>query len=897
MTRPCSAPLLLTLACLLIASSSASAAGVPTGRLPRDVVPQKVGLELRIDPAGDGLSGRALIEVDVARSTDTFWLHGRDLTIERAQWRTDSGEVLPLQVEVADAAAGVLKVQAPAALATGHARLEIDYSAPYGRNMQGAYKVRLGEADYVLTQMEPLGARSAFPGFDEPSFKTPWEISLVVPETMQAFANTTQIGKDKVQDGWKKLRFAPTEKLPSYLVAFAVGEYDVVPWADIPPNAVRKTPLPLRGIAAKGRGKDMGYALRNTAQIVAALEAYFDTPYPFDKLDLLAAPDFSFGAMENAGLIVYRDTLLLNVDRAPTLLRQNYWGTHTHELAHQWFGNLVTMPWWDDIWLNEAFATWMAAKVVHELKPEFHADRKLLEASLAAMAEDSLAATRRIHEPVHDHTDALAAFDGITYQKGGAMLSMFESYLGPERFRAAVRAHMRQFARANATSGDLMRSLAARSDQASALQEAFASFTDQPGVPFLRTRLDCEGGKAALAIEQSRYLPLGSGASAAQRWSIPVCVRYAQGGATRRQCELVDAAQDRIELAGTGCPAWVHPNADGAGYYRFALAPDDQRALDAGFAALNEREQRVHADSLVAAYRSGALSNEAFLAASARLAGSEVREVALAPAATLEWMVEHAAVDAAQREALRAWIVRTYQPRLDALGLDARSGDGDEVRLLRKELIRLLVDLGRAPALRATLAARGRRVLGMDGDGTLQADAVESDQRDVALQMAAELGGEAEFDAMQRHLRASQDSLLRGQLLWAMGSASSEALRARARALALDVSIKSGEVSRLIFPQFRRPESRAEVRTWFRANFEPLFVKVPLPFQSNLPGWDAWEMCSEDAAKDLDARYRERMAKVEAGPRTLAQTTEEVRLCATLRAHHARGGFGSMLAP
>lgn len=876
---------LLAVACLWATAQAAD--DVPRGRLPRTVTPEHVALELRMDPRQAGFSGKTFIDVTIHQATDVIWLHGRKLEFDKASVRLPGGEEIPLQVEVADAAGGVLKLTAPAALPRGKARLDFAYRAKYDQQLQGAYQVKVGEDAYVMTQMEPLGARSAFPGFDEPSFKVPWDVSLVVPVDQVAIANTAQIGRDKVEDGWHTLRYATTQNLPSYLIAFAVGPWDVVQHADIPPNAVRKTPLKLRGIASKGRGKEMSYALDHTAEIVAALETYFDSPFPFDKLDLLAAPDYSFGAMENAGLIVYRETLMLGVDKASTQTRQSYWGTHTHELAHQWFGNLVTMPWWDDIWLNEAFATWMASKIVHQLKPEFHADRKLLQSSLVAMSEDSLASTRRIHEPVHAWTDVLSAFDGITYQKGGAVLSMFESWLGEAKFREAVRLHLRKFARGNATSLDLMNSIAAQGEAPGEVQAAFASFTDLAGVPFLRTDLECrDGAKPTLIVRQHRYLPLGSKAADGQTWGIPVCVRYPDGADTKKQCELIDAVTRSITLDTDACPAWLHPNADGAGYYRFAVAADDQAALDAAFAQLNDREQRVYADSISAAFRNGALDVEAYFAVLPRLAESASREVVIAPSGDLEWLWDSGARDATQRASYEQRIAKIYQPRLDKLGLDAALGDDDETRLLRQNLIALLADTGRVPALRDELAKRGRRVLGVDGDGRLKADAAAPDVRGAALKMAGALGGQAEFEAAKRHFLASQDQQLRAQLLTAMGMASTPALQARAREFALDPAVKSGEVGHVLLAQFGEPAARTAARTWYRENFEKVFAKAPQVWQARLPAFDATGLCSEKDAVGLHARYHERMAKVEGGPREMAQAEEAVRLCAALRARH-----------
>ena len=289
-----------------------------------------------------------------------------------------------------------------------------------------------------------------------------------------------------------------------------------------------------------GRGGELAHALAETPRILAALEAWFGVAYPFDKLDLVAAPDFAFGAMENAGLIVYQERLLLIGEASPTALRQAFFGVHAHELAHQWFGNLVTPPWWDDLWLNEAFATWLATKLTAQLEPAFRAELRALEGVRWAMAEDGLATSRRIAEPIRDFRDVISAFDGVTYQKGGAVLAMFESYLGAERFRGALRAHVRRFAGGNATSADLIDSLAAASDDAPAFRRAFASFLDQPGTPLLDVALACGGARPALRVRQQRALPLGSTAAPAQRWGVPLCVRLGAPGGTSKHCALIE---------------------------------------------------------------------------------------------------------------------------------------------------------------------------------------------------------------------------------------------------------------------------------------------------------------------------------------------------------------------
>src|SRR6185312_11632019 len=243
-------------------------------------------------------------------------------------------------------------------------------------------------------------------------------------------------------NGMTRTVFAPTKALPTYLVAFAVGPFDIVDGGTVPPNAWRKTPLPLRGIAAKGQGEHIRYALSLTPKIVTALENYFRIGFPFAKLDSFAVPDFSAGAMENAGAITYREQYLLMSRDAPIEQRRRGLTTQAHEIAHQWFGDLVTPKWWDDIWLNESFATWMENKIAQVVRPDQDYSEETLRSSLGVMRLDELPSARHIHNPVRTPDDIDNAFDDITYSKGGAVLSMFESFVGREEFEKGIHAYL-----------------------------------------------------------------------------------------------------------------------------------------------------------------------------------------------------------------------------------------------------------------------------------------------------------------------------------------------------------------------------------------------------------------------------------------------------------------------
>jgi alanyl aminopeptidase len=869
----------------LVQSAPAQAADdVPTGPLPRNVVPSEVALQLTIDPTQARFSGHVDLSVDVASATDTIWMHGRGLNITKAVYMPANGNNQVLTAQEVDVS-GVLKLTAPKQIAAGKGLIAIDYDAPFGE-LQGAYKVKPDGRDYVMTQMEPLGARTAFPGFDEPSFKQPWRMSMIVPDGDVAVANGAETSTTDLDGPMKKVVFEKTEALPSYLIAFAVGPWDVVAGPDIAPNGARTTPIKLRGVAANGQGGKMEYSLKHTPEIVRALEDYFGIPYPFGKLDNLAAPDFWAGAMENAGLIVYRDSLMFPNEESAVSRRQAFWGVSAHELSHQWFGDLVTTRWWDDIWLNEGFATWMGNKIHGQLQPGAHTDRGLLEGAIGAMGADSLASTRRVHEPIQGFTDVQSAFDGITYQKGGATLNMFEQYIGPEKFQAGIRNYLHAHARGNATSADLIAAIAAQSDDPAAVSKAFFSFIDQPGVPFVKVDLDCSGAKPALVLEQQRYLPIGSTASNDGAWGIPLVVRYADGAEVRTQKMLFTGKQGRMELADAGsCPAWVMPNAHGNGYYRFALAPKLHEALSAAFAQLDEREQRVYADSVTAAYGAGSLTVSQFLAALPQFASAPVRQTVTAGMGSTEWIAEHMLADDKARDAFHAHVADIYRPRLQQLGMAPKAGEPDDDGLLRSTLVGFFADTLKDKAVRDQLNRQGRAVLGLGGDGKsadgkLDLDAVPQDLRGTALTVAVQEGGKAAFDAADKHFRASQDAVLRSQLLGAMGSTKDAASNDRVRAMVFEPGLlRRNEIFPAVGGQTDDAAARPALRAWTDSHFKDIEAKLA-PAGAAVVNLYAAGMCSDADAAELESKFSERMVDIEGGPRALKQTTEAIRMCA-----------------
>ncbi|MFD2271936.1 M1 family metallopeptidase [Undibacterium arcticum] len=310
-----------------------------------------------------------------------------------------------------------------------------------------------GDHWYVYSQFESTSARRAFPCFDEPQWKTPWTLALTVKRDHVAVTNMPSISEENVGTDMKRIRFAPTLPLPSYLIALGVGPFDVV---DGGTAGMNKTAL--RYITPKGRAAEAAYAAKVTPEILHLLEDYFGRPYPYAKLDSMAIPiTVNFGAMENAGLITYRSNILLHpADREDERAQRRYVSIAAHEMAHQWFGDLVTMAWWNDLWLNESFATWMSRKVTEKFNPAWDAQAQREDERINAIHTDRLASTRQIRQTIAKPDDLANAFDGITYDKGGAVLSMFESWLGEQRFRDGVRHYLKQHEHGNATAEDFL---------------------------------------------------------------------------------------------------------------------------------------------------------------------------------------------------------------------------------------------------------------------------------------------------------------------------------------------------------------------------------------------------------------------------------------------------------
>jgi alanyl aminopeptidase len=879
------------LVCLIIGAGAALTAysitsiTEPSGRLPSGIMPTHYDLHLDIDPRLDRFSGRVNIDIELSDKTRLIWLHGLDITVETAAAKLADGQTIPLQWQQTTGT-GVAKLTAETDLPPGPASLHLNYSAPFNTNLDGLYTVNKGNDAYAFTQFQATSARMAFPSFDEPAYKVPFDISLSIPEQFVAVSNSPQIDESTTAPGIKTLRFATTKPLPTYLIAFAVGPLEIVEWDPIPANNLRQQSVPLRGVTTAGKGQEIRFALAKTAEILAKLEEYFDTPYPYAKLDIIAVPDFSAGAMENAGAITYREQMILLDETAPIRQKRSFFVTHAHELSHQWFGNLVTPLWWDDIWLNESFATWNSHIILDQLYPDQKYRESLQNAASGVMRSDSLSSARQIREPIERHEDIGSAFNGITYQKGGGVLSMFEAFLGTDGFRNGIRQYMQTFAFGNTNAEDFIGAIAMANLQVDGddLRAAFDSYISQPGLPLLASELQCDERGAFVNLSQQRYLPAGSTGSTEKKWTIPVCLRALSQTRASTHCVLMKEKELRLALKSELCPDAILPNAQGRGYYRWSLPAQQWNKLLKYFPTLSTDEQISVANSLSAALNSGQITLADYLNAVPTLTTSESWRVAMAPLGDL-YKIKAFVATPAQRSVLESMQRDWYQPQLARLNaITHRSNDDEQFRALA---ISALAQAAKDPTTQSALSAAGAAYLGFKGDEKINPQAVNANLRLSALKAASEEFGEPYNQLLWRHFLEADNAQLRQYLLIAMAWSPDPDSATIVRERILSTELRDNEILYLYRGLMSRQEHRNSTWQWSKKNIDAVIDRIPAWRKGQLPAQFS-SFCTLEQAEDVESFFSPVIDKLESGPRYLANTLETIRLCTAFVDFHSK---------
>jgi alanyl aminopeptidase len=793
-------------------SAAATAGGAPPGELGRDARPTFEAVRLELDPRQKTYRGSVRIELEVARATKEIRFHAEEMTLANLALTGAAGAIPVTRTAGAN---GLQTLAAAEPIAPGSYVLAMDFENEFNTQATSLYRLDSRGDAYAFTQLEADDGREAFPCFDEPAFKHAWQLTLVVPEADSAVANTPLESVTSAH-GKRTIVFRRSPPMPVYIVALAVGPFDVVP--------VPESHVPMRVIAPKGQGPLTAEAARAAPRLLKNLERWFGRPYPYEKLDIIGVPEYWPGAMENAGLITFADNVLLfDATTATAQKRKQVASFLAHEIAHMWFGDLVTMEWWDDLWLNESFASWMGEKILHETFPEYGTDLTLVVDSDEAMGVDGKITSRAIRQPVTTLDNLLQSADALAYEKGQSVLGMFERWLGPEPFQKGVRLYLERHAWGNATADDLWQAL----EDASGRQvgRAMATFLNQPGLGLVEATPQ-PGGRVELT--QRRFLPEGVSAGRAQSWIVPVTLRYAHAGGVSTKTVLLEEPKQTFDL-GAKDVTWVYPNGDAWGYYRWTTTPANWDAILAHAAkSLAPRERSEVVYDARALLEAGALHADAYLATLQRFLQDEHPSVVVAALDGLA-SVKGAFVTEELEEPFSRYLRASAGPALARIGWTPRPGESDAAARLRPRLLSLLADEGRDPAVRAFGDSLARAYLADPAS-------VPPELAGAGLGIAA-LDGDAALQGTYRaRFEAAQNPSERRLFLSAIGAFYEPERRQEALAYALDGPLRPQEIGVLYGNvQEQTPRTPDVVLEWMTRNYDRLRTRIPPMYAAFLP--------------------------------------------------------------
>ncbi|HET8773915.1 MAG TPA: M1 family aminopeptidase [Thermoanaerobaculia bacterium] len=819
-------------------------------RLPRTVLPYHYELTFAPDFATDRFDGEAVIHGVVSQPLKEIVLNALEIEFLETKIGAQTATVTT-EPEIAR-----LTVAEP--IPIGPVEIRIRYRGLLNDKLRGLYLGTAKGKKYASTQMEATDARSAFPSFDEPDMKATFSITAIVDQGHTAISNGAQLSDTPGPVAGKHtIRFATTPRMSTYLVALTIGDFQCIrDEADGIAFGICGTPdkMPL----AK-------YAMEATKFIVPWFNQYYGVRYPFGKLDHIGVPDFRSGAMENAGAILYRDAILFLDENAstPDDMRGTA-GTISHEVAHMWFGDLVTMRWWDDIWLNEGFASWATSKPLAAWRPDWKMPLRNVAGTAGAINADSLRASRRIRQQASTPDEIDELFDGIAYGKTAAVLRMIESLIGEEAMRQGISSYLKQYSFGNATFHDFSDSIRQASSQP--VDAILASFVEQPGVPLLRVSSACEGGETVLTVEQQRFFLEANAPSNDQRWTVPVC--YSAGG--ERKCAILREPKHTIRTSGCGAPPFL--NAGGSGYYVVEYSPAMLDALRASVASLGPAERIVLTRDEWNLVRAGRRPAGAFLALADALRGEREPFVVSNILNTFRPIRENIAADA-DRLALESWVRAYVQPLVKDLGYVSKANESHDDRILRELALSTLVESGGD----LSVAREARKIVERD----LVKPALDPIARKTLLPLAAAAGDQALYERYLAAMRAAKTPDEYYNWFYSLVEFRDPALIRRTLEWALTPEVKNQDAGGLIGRVVTANRSGRDVAwTWIEQNWDRIAAKLPERMRGTVTS-TARVFCDRESL----ARAK---AFIDAHPvppaaRGNAQALERVAQCAALR--------------
>jgi aminopeptidase N len=786
----------------------ASAIVAPAQRLPGVAVPEHYDIHLAPDFATDTFAGRVAISVRLTESARSVTLNAAEIQFHEATIAA-GGAAQPATVSL-DQKNETATLTVPRELPAGPATLVVSYTGILNDKLRGFYLSRAGNREYAVTQLEATDARRAFPSFDEPGLKATFALSATIDDGDTAISNGRVLSDTPGPGAGKHtLRFATTRRMSTYLVAMVVGNWECISGA--------ADSIPIRICGTPDRKPELGFALEAAEVALRHFNRYFSVRYPFDKLDIVAVPDFAAGAMENTGAIVFRERfLLVGRDGGAAGHRKQVSQYIAHEIAHQWFGDLVTMQWWDDIWLNEGFATWMERRPMEEWKPDWHAALDEVRDTQYAMSTDALRATRPIRTRVETPDEINEVFDAIAYQKTAALIRMVEGYVGPASYRDAINAYLKKFAFGNATGEGLWGTLAAVTKKP--VDRIMASYVLQGSMPLLEVRTACAGNVTEVSLSQR---PISAAVPPSTTWEIPVCYKRGTSASVDTvACSVLSERSMSVKL--DGCSPWVFANAGGRGYYRATYGPEGLRALgEAVRTSLTPVEQTSLLEDVWALVRLNqeAIASYLSLATSVATTTTGSGSHRTASPAVLSVVrhinfVSDRLLDEAARPAFESWVRRTLRPVLAGIGWNTSPQEATVRQELRSAVLYTLGYAGRDPEV---LAEARRRV-----DRFLETSAaLDPTTAGTLLQLAA-IDGDASLYEQYVGRLAGSSSREQIDFRNALAYFTDPVLQRRVLAYATSAEVRSQDAPDIIVELMQRPWSSRAAWEHVKQNWSAL---------------------------------------------------------------------------
>jgi aminopeptidase N/puromycin-sensitive aminopeptidase len=831
-------------------------------RLPETARPENYKLRFTPDLDNAKFTGDETIAVRVLKPTSEIPLNAVDIdfhgvTITSGS-TTQNAKVTPQK----EKEMVVLSVDKP--LAAGPATIHITYSGILNNEMRGFY---IGKDDqgrkYASTQFEATDARRAFPSFDEPEYKATFDIIAVADKGLTAISNQKVISDEPGPGDKHTVRFATTAKMSPYLAALVIGNFEYIEG--------EADGIPIRVYATTGK-KEMGkYALEVASNVLKYYNNYFGIKYPYGKLDLVGIPDFSAGAMENTGCITFREVILLIDEKQGSVdLKKTIASVIAHEMAHQWFGDLVTMKWWDDVWLNEGFATWMSSKPVEKFKPEWNIELDDVSETGGTLNVDALENTRPIHQAAETPAEIQELFDGIAYGKAAAVLRMLESYEGEETFRAGINAYLKQHAYGNATAEDFWDAQAKTSRKP--VDKIMPTWVKQAGAPIVSVREQCSGDSTSVTLMQRRYYFDRSKFEAAndQLWQIPVCMK---GSATTgaAKCELFTKKEETFTVP--GCSNWVLANAGASGYYHVGYQPDAVRALARDAETKLSPAERISLQGDIwASVRVGSEPVGDYLAFAQGLQTERSRAMLEDVLGRLNYIGQYL-VNEGDRDSFRAWLRQYLTPIMEATGWEPKASDSDEQRMLRSRLLGALGQDAHDP----NAIAKARKI----ADQALADPAsVDRELAGAALAVAA-LNGDSDFyDKVMAGVKNAKSPEEYYTYLFTLPRFSDQKLLGRTLDFAISPDVRSQDALRLVTGVLENPEGEKLAWDFIRQHWSEI-EKSGGPFASAEVVRATSTFCDTGMRDQVTEFFNTH--KIEAAERTYRQSIERINNCVDLK--------------